>query len=80
MTGWGAQNHKILANFSRSSRQIYAICNKKEDGWPGLVRLHFRNVIIDVIWRIFLFTALKSCSTKYCIDQSSQYTSCGDFV
>ena len=29
---------------------------------------------------IFLFSALKSGPTKYCIDQSHQHTSCGDFV
>ena len=28
----------------------------------------------------FLFPALKSCPTTYCIDQSNQHTSCGDFV
>ena len=45
-----------------------------------MVRLHSRNVIIDVIWRIFFFPALKSRSTKYCIVQSDQHTSCGNFV
>ena len=79
MTGRQVQNDKIAAKFSRRSRQIVAICKKRRVvGRDWCVRI-LNKLITTALRQILFVPLLKSHSTKYCIGQSDQHTSCGNF-